>query len=166
MSKYFRERTLLRSWQRCGQLHCRQAGLCHPLRPHPPQCPFWSKAVDRDIPLQCRSAGRPVLHHRWAGKMPAIHHRSDRTQPPQPGGASRPGNGAWSCGRSWQWRNAVHLKVNISKEQLEIAAKDLSEAYDNPKMHEIYSSIISILNYDSALIEGDMDILITNRIVK
>ena len=58
------------------------------------------------------------------------------------------------------------LKVNISKEQLEIAAKDLSEAYDNPKMHEIYSSIISILNYDSALIEGDMDILITNRIVK
>ena len=58
------------------------------------------------------------------------------------------------------------IKVNISKSQLEITAKDLATVYKNEKLSDIYRSIISILNYDTALIEGDMDYFVTNRIIK
>ena len=58
------------------------------------------------------------------------------------------------------------IKVNVSKSQLEIAAKDLAAVYKNEKLSDIYSSIISILNYGTALIEGDMDYFVTNRIIK
>ena len=58
------------------------------------------------------------------------------------------------------------IKINISKNQLETIAKDLTEAYNNEKLFNIYSSVINLLDYENALIEGDMEYSATNRIIK
>lgn len=58
------------------------------------------------------------------------------------------------------------IKINISKNQLETIAKDLTDAYNNEKLFNIYSSVINLLDYENALIEGDMEYSATNRIIK
>ncbi len=62
--------------------------------------------------------------------------------------------------------DGMNIKSNISKNQLETIAKDLTEAYNNEKLFNIYSSVINLLDYENALIEGDMEYSATNRIIK
>lgn len=60
----------------------------------------------------------------------------------------------------------TNLNINISKSQLDIIAKDLTSVYNNEELYNIYKSIISILNYDTALISSEIEFVTTNRVLK
>lgn len=59
-----------------------------------------------------------------------------------------------------------NFKVNISKQQLDIAAQDLTCGKDKDKQYEILRNLIGILNYDTAFIDGELEVLCQNTIKK
>lgn len=58
------------------------------------------------------------------------------------------------------------IKVNISKKQLDIAAQDLTQGENKEELYNIFKSIIGILNYNESFIDGELEVLVQNRIVK
>lgn len=58
-----------------------------------------------------------------------------------------------------------NLNINISKSQLETMAKEFTAAYNNEKLYEIFKSIIGILNYDTALLQSEIEVVVTNRVL-
>lgn len=58
------------------------------------------------------------------------------------------------------------FSINVSKNQLLVAAKDLTDAYQNEKLYNLLKSMIDVLNYDKALVQGDIDVMINNNILK
>lgn len=58
------------------------------------------------------------------------------------------------------------ININISKNQLDIAAKDLTQGEKKKELYNIFKSIIGIMNYDENFVTGELEVLVQNRIVK